>query len=380
MATNRQRTSASFGRILAMAGKEVLHIRRDIRTLYLALAMPVLLLVLFGFGISFDVDHVELAVVDQDRTDLSRELVRRVTASGEFVALQDGTSPEAALQQLRRGRAAGVLLLPHGFARDAQRGQAQVQFLVDGADGNTATQALAKAQALVEMASRQLPGMDLAARAPPLEVRVRTLFNPAARSAMFLVPGLAAYLLAIVAVIITALTVAREWERGSMEQLFATPVGRLEIVVGKLLPYLGIGVLQVMLVLTVGAWLFDVPVRGSLVALGLASLLFLVGMLGQGLLISVVTRNQMVATQVATISSVLPAMLLSGFIFPIENLPPPLKVISAVIPARYFVATLRGVLLRGNGLDVLWPQLLALATFALLVLALATRRFQRRLD
>lgn len=165
-----------------------------------------------------------------------------------------------------------------------------------------------------------------------------------------------------------------------MEQLFATPVGRLEIVVGKLLPYLGIGVLQVMLVLTVGAWLFDVPVRGSLVALGLASLLFLVGMLGQGLLISVVTRNQMVATQVATISSVLPAMLLSGFIFPIENLPPPLKVISAVIPARYFVATLRGVLLRGNGLDVLWPQLLALATFALLVLALATRRFQRRLD
>ncbi|NPC86824.1 ABC transporter permease, partial [Pyxidicoccus fallax] len=216
--------------------------------------------------------------------------------------------------------------------------------------------------------------------APPLEVRVRTLFNPNGRSALFLVPGLAAYLLAIVAVLITALTVAREWERGSMEQLFATPVGRLEIVVGKLLPYLGIGLLQVLLVLTVGAWLFDVPVRGSLVALGLGALLFLVGMLGQGLLISVITRNQVVATQVATMSSMLPSMLLSGFIFPIENLPPPLRVISLLIPARHFVTTLRGVLLRGNGLDVLWPQLVALTLFAALMLTLATRRFQRRLD
>lgn len=366
-----------MGRILAMAGKEVLHIRRDIRTLYLALAMPVLLLVLFGFGISFDVDHLELAVVDQDRTALSRELVRQVTASEEFVVRHEGTSPEGALAELRRGRAVAVLVVPRGFSEDVARGGAQVQLLVDGADGNTATQALAKAQALVDMAGRKLAG---AVVVPPLEVRMRTLFNPDARSALFLVPGLAAYLLAIVAVLITALTIAREWERGSMEQLFATPVGRLEIVVGKLLPYLGIGLLQVLLVLTVGAWVFDVPVRGSLVALGLGALLFLVGMLGQGLVISVVTRNQVVATQVATMTSVLPSMLLSGFIFPIENLPPPLKVLSTLIPARYFVSTLRGVLLRGNGLDVLWPQLAALAAFAALMLTVATRRFQRRLD
>jgi ABC-2 type transport system permease protein len=211
-------------------------------------------------------------------------------------------------------------------------------------------------------------------------VRLRTLFNPNGRSALFLVPGLAAYLLAIVAVLITALTVAREWERGSMEQLFATPVGRLEIVVGKLLPYLGIGILQVLLVITLGAWVFGVPVRGSVVVLGLGALLFLVGMLGQGLLISVVTRNQVVATQVATMTSVLPSMLLSGFIFPLENLPLPLRTLSLLIPARYFVSTLRGVLLRGNGLDVLWPQLVALTLFAALMLTVATRRFQRRLD
>ncbi|MCP3061655.1 ABC transporter permease [Myxococcus sp. K38C18041901] len=373
------RANHRVGRILAMAEKEVLHIRRDLRTLYLALAMPVLMLVLFGFGISFDVDHLELAVVDQDRTDLSRELVRHVTASNEFVVSHEGTSPEEALSELRRGAVTGVLLLNKGFAEDVKRGGAQVQWLMDGSDGNTATQALAKAQALVQMAGQSMGGTVLLT-APPLEARVRTLFNPDARSAMFLVPGLAAYLLAIVAVLITALTVAREWERGSMEQLFATPVGRLEIIVGKLLPYLGIGLLQVLLVLTVGAWVFDVPVRGSLVVLGLGSVLFLVGMLGQGLLISVVTRNQVVATQVATMTSVLPSMLLSGFIFPIENLPTPLKLISTLIPARYFVATLRGVLLRGNGMNVLWPQLVALALFALFMLVLATRRFQRRLD
>jgi ABC-2 type transport system permease protein len=370
--------SRTVGRILAMAGKEVLHIRRDVRTLYLALAMPVLLLVLFGFGISFDVDHLELAVVDQDRTTVSRELVRHVTASEEFVLAWEGTSPEAALDELRRGRAVAVMVVPRGFAEDVARGGARVQLLMDGSDANTATQALAKAQALVDSAGRKLAGTVL--QAPPLEVRVRTLFNPNGRSALFLVPGLTAYLLAIVAVLITALTVAREWERGSMEQLFATPVGRLEIIVGKLLPYLGIGVLQVLLVLTVGAWVFAVPVRGSLVALGLGALLFLVGMLGQGLLISVVTRNQVVATQVATMTSVLPSMLLSGFIFPIENLPAPLRVISLLIPARHFVSTLRGVLLRGNGLDVLWPQLVALTLFAALMLTVATRRFQRRLD
>jgi ABC-2 type transport system permease protein len=370
----------TVGRTLAMAAKEVQHIRRDVRTLYLALAMPVLMLVLFGFGISFDVDHLELAVVDQDRSTASRELVRHFTAAREFTVVQEGTSPEEALAALRRGQAVAALVVPRGFSQDVARGGAQLQLLVDGADGNTATQALAKARALVEVASRRLGPPGLSPPAPPLEVRVRTLFNPTGRSALYLVPGLASYLLAIVAVLITALTVAREWERGSMEQLFATPVGRLEIVVGKLLPYLGIGLLQVLLVLTVGAWVFDVPVRGNLGVLGLGAVLFLIGMLGQGLLISVVTRNQVVATQLATMTSVLPSMLLSGFIFPIENLPLPLRLLSTLIPARYFVGTLRGVLLRGNGFAELWPQLVALTLFAALMLAAAMGRFQRRLD
>jgi ABC-2 type transport system permease protein len=191
------------------------------------------------------------------------------------------------------------------------------------------------------------------------------------------VPGIAAYVLAIVAVLLTALTVAREWERGSMAQLFATPVGRLEIVLGKLLPYLVLGMLAVLLVLAVGGYVFDVPFRGSAPTLMLFSLLFLVGMLGQGLLISVVTQNQMVATQVATMSSMLPSMLLSGFVFPIENMPAPLQVLSRVVPARYFVAALRGVLLRGNGLGELWSEALMLCAFGALMLTLATARFKR---
>ncbi len=378
MATSTLRRT--LGRTLAMAGKEVQHIRRDVRTLYLALAMPVLLLVLFGFAISFDVDHLELALVDQDHSEASRALVRHLTASHEFTVVQEDTSPEQALRALRRGHAVAVLAVPRGFSQDVARGDAQVQLLVDGSDGNTATQALAKAEALARAASQRFSPPGQSPPAPPLEVRILTLFNPTGRSALYLVPGLAAYLLAIVAVLITALTVAREWERGSMEQLFATPVGRLEIVAGKLLPYLGIGLLQVLLVLTVGAWVFDVPVRGSLATLGLAALLFLIGMLGQGLLISVVTRNQMVATQVATMTSVLPSMLLSGFIFPIENLPLPLRLLSNLIPARYFVASLRGVLLRGNGFTELWHQLVALTLYAALMLVTAMGRFQRRLD
>jgi ABC-2 type transport system permease protein len=213
---------------------------------------------------------------------------------------------------------------------------------------------------------------------PPLQVKVWTRYNPEARSAVFIVPGMAAYLMAIVAVLLTALTVAGEWERGSMEQLFASPVGRLEIVLGKLLPYLAIGLVQLLLVLAVGANVFDVPIRGNPLLVLVAGTLFLAGMLGQGLLISVLPRNQLVATQAGTLSSLLPSMLLSGMLVPIENMPLPLRALSAVVPARYLVDALRQVLLKGNGLAGIWLDLLAMAVFAAVVLAIATLRFQRR--
>ena len=194
-----------------------------------------------------------------------------------------------------------------------------------------------------------------------------------------MVPGLAAYLLAISAVLLTALTVAGEWERGSMEQLFASPVGRLEIVLGKLLPYLGLGMLELLIVVAFGALAFGVPFHGSAAALATIGFFFLVGMLGQGLLISVVAKNQLVATQAGALSALLPSMLLSGMLFPIENMPEILQVLSRIVPARYLVHAMRGILLKGNGLDVLWPDFVAVMAFSVFVIGVATAKFQRRL-
>jgi ABC-2 type transport system permease protein len=371
-------------RVLALSSKEVRHVLRDPRTLYLALAMPAVLLLLFGYGVSFDLEHMPIAFVDLDRTEVSRDVCRRLAADDLFDDLfADARELETGAQAERAliaGQVIMVVLIERGFSADLSSGRsAQVQLLIDGSDNSSAVQARSRAEVALRTLGltanarpvRTLPGME------PMSARTFTRFNPEARSAVFLVPGITAYVLAIVAVLLTALTVAREWERGSMAQLFATPVGRLEIILGKLLPYLVLGALAVLLVTAVGGFVFDVPFRGSVVALTVLSLLFLIGMLGQGLLISVVTQNQMVATQVATMSSMLPSMLLSGFVFPIENMPRPLQMLSRVVPARYYVAGLRGVLLRGNSLAELWPEALLLALFGLVMLGMATARFKR---
>jgi ABC-2 type transport system permease protein len=369
-------------RIYALSDKEVRHVLRDPRTLYLALAMPAILLLLFGFGVSFDLDHLPVAFVDLDRTEVSRSLRTRLVADDLFDDLfaeaDELTSGAEAERALIAGKAIMVVLIERGFSEALASGKsARVQLLIDGSDNSSAVQARSRAETALRALGLSVNGRAPATALPALSARAFTRFNPEARSAVFLVPGITAYVLAIVAVLLTALTVAREWERGSMAQLFATPVGRLEIVLGKLLPYLVLGGLAVLLVTAVGGYVFDVPFRGSAPTLVLLSLLFLIGMLGQGLLISVATQNQMVATQVATMSSMLPSMLLSGFVFPLENMPMPLQLLSRVVPARYYVAGLRGVLLRGNGLAELWPEALLLAAFGVVMLSLAIARFKR---
>jgi ABC-2 type transport system permease protein len=302
-----------------------------------------------------------------------------VLSPGELLSAGE-VDPGDADRLFRRGQAVAVLVVPRGYAQKvARRERVAVQLVTDGSDVTVANQVLTKADGLVRAASRRLAGASLGSPPPPLQVKVSTRYNPEGRSALFMVPGLAAYILAITAVLLTALTVAGEWERGSMEQLFASPVSRLEIVLGKLAPYLVLGMVELLLVVSFGAAVFDVPVRGSVSLLLVLGFFFLVGMLGQGLLISVVTRNQLVATQAGTLSSLLPALLLSGMIFPIENMHWSLQLLSRVIPARYLVHGLRGILLKGNGFAVLWPDLLAVVAFAAVVVALATARFQRRL-
>jgi ABC-2 type transport system permease protein len=359
-----------------MSAKEALHIRRDPRTLYLALVMPVVMLLIFGYGVSFDVDRIPLAVADRDRSEASRQLVDAFVRSGEFERVAD-VAPEDGERVLRGARALAVLVVRPGYGRDLLRREpGRAQLLVDGSDATTASQVLQKADAIARAATLRL-AHPAPALAPPLEARTWTRYNPEARSALFLVPGLTAYLTAIGAVLLTALAIAGEWERGSMEQLFASPVGRFEIILGKLLPYLALGILQLLLVVAVGASVFAVPIRGSLLALFALGLTFLVGMLGQGLLISVIAKNQLVATQAGVLSSLLPSLLLSGMLFPVENMPRALQVVAAVVPARYLVHGLRGLMLKGSAAGT-WLDLGAMALFAGAVLLLATARFQRR--
>jgi ABC-2 type transport system permease protein len=326
-----------------------------------------------------DLEHLPVSVADLDRSDASRALARALGAQGEIDVVARGGADEAEAL-FRKGAAVAALVVREGYAKDLARGRrTPVELLVDGADPVVGNQVVAKVESILRAETRRLAGADAARQAPPIQVKVWTLYNPEGRSALFMVPGLAAWLLAITAVMLTALAIAGEWERGSMEQLFATPVGRFEIIAGKILPYLLLGLVTFQLVLAFGMVAFDLPVRGSLVLVGLLGLVFLAGMLGQGLLVSVLAKNQLVATQAGALSAMLPSIVLSGMIFPVENMPRPLQALAAIVPAKYLVHGLRGVLLKGNGLDVIWTDLLGMALFAAAVLAVATVRFKRRI-
>ena len=372
---------AFFKRMLALAAKETLHISRDAQVIYMALGMPVVLLLLFGYAISFDLNRLPIGLVDQDQSPASRRLVQSVEASDAFEVTQTLSSPEEVETQFARNRLKAAMVIPPDYEKQLKRqSQANFQVLVDGSDGTTAGIALGYMAGIAQAESIRVQGDGAAGLQMPLQARVRARFNQGMESALFIVPGLIALILAIMAVLLTALTVAREWERGSMEQLFSTPVGRLEVVLGKLAPYVVLGLVQVLLVVSLGAFMFDVPFVGSVADMLAVSALFLACMLGQGLLISVVTRNQMVATQIGAISSMLPTILLSGFLFPIDNMPPFLQALSLAVPSRYYIVAMRGILLKGNDLSILWPQVLALSIFAFLMVLLSTARFKRRLD
>lgn len=366
-------------RTKAIAHKELIHMMRDVRVIYLALGLPVVMLAVFGYAVSLDVDHIPIAVVDQDGTRASRRIVEALVAGGAFVRVTDLRSPEEAEPLFRRGRIKAALVVARGYQRDLARGVAGgAQLLVDGSDGMVASIAMGDALAIVQSLPRdQHPAARASlSREPP----VRTRFNPSMRSAYNIVPGVIVMILGMVSTLLTALTVAREWERGNMEQLFATPVRRSQVVLGKMIPYAVLGFLQTLLILTLGSYLFDVPIAGSLTVLFGSSLLFLSCMLGIGLFVSVTTKSQLVSVQFSAMLGYMPAMLLSGFLFPIANMPLWLQGLSSAFPARYYLSALRGVMLKGNGLRVLGPQVFALLVFATAVLALAVAKFRRRLD
>ena len=355
----------SVARLMTMARKEALQLRRDPRSLGMAFGVPAALLVLFSTVIKFDVNDIPLAVLDRSGSPGSRELVEAFTASGYFT-LERRVARESDIDDLlARGSVRMALVIPPDFTA-SQR----VQALVDGSDANTAQIALNYATAIV--ASRT-------ALRPPLVVQARVWYNEELRSTNMIVPGLIAVIMMVIAAMLTALTVAREWERGTMEQLAATPVHRVEVIIGKLLPYLLIGLIDIVLAVLVGVTVFQVPLRGNPAFLLVQSLLFLCGALGLGIAISAAIKSQLLATQVAMVATYLPSLLLSGLMFDIGGMPLPLRVVSLVVPARYFIVVTRGVFLKGVGPDVLWIQSVSMLAFAVLGIGLAVRAFRKEI-
>jgi ABC-2 type transport system permease protein len=370
-------------RLGAVMVKELRQIRRDPFSLGMLIVLPAFMLVLYGFALNFDVRHVRLAVQDRDRSARSRELVAAFTNSTYFdqVATPPAGSDLVALTERRVARA--VLVIPEGYSRDLAAGRgAPVQLLLDGADSTTASTVLGYARALagevnLALASDAL-GTAGAAASLPLRLEPRVLFNPELESTQFLVPGLIGFLLMLTAVLSTALSVVREKERGTMEQLRMAPLRTAELVVGKTLPYLAISLVATVMILVAARVLFGVEIRGSYLQLLVAVLLYLFGALAFGLFISTLADTQALAFQAGLIASMLPAILLSGFIFQIRMMPVALQLITYLVPARYFLVILRGIILKGEGLVTYWPQVVALVVYGLVVVALASLRLARR--
>jgi ABC-2 type transport system permease protein len=361
---------------LAVAMKELRQIRRDRRTLLILLFVPAMFLLLYGYALNFDIRGVRLIVDDRDRSAQSRELVSAFINSGYFDLAAVVTSAGEMERLIDRNQARAALVIPAGYGRDVQRRvPVEVQVIVDGDNSNTATTVIGYAQSIVAEASAEIGAA--VATAPPLQLEPRVWYNPQLRSALFLVPGLIAYISMITAVISTALSVVREKERGTMEQVRMSPVKPATYVIGKAIPYLVLSFASAILIVLVAMALFDLPMRGSWGLLCATIGLFLIGAQAQGLVISSVAPTQQVAFQLALLSSFLPTFMLSGFIFPISSMPEAVQVVTHVIPARYFLVALRAIVLKGAEASAFWQDLVALGVFATVMLTLASVRLGR---
>ena len=365
---------------MAVARKEFRQIWRDTRTLMTLLFVPAFFLLLYGYALNFDIRHVRLAVDDRDRTMESRALIAAFVNSGYF-DLVASVDEAGTTRLMNTNDVRAVVVIPSGLGRAVRTGRpVAVQVLLNGDNANTATTVMGYALTIIrsESARYQPAAASLSFHDRPLvSVEPRVWYNPALRSTLFLVPGLIAYIAMITAVVSTALSIVREKERGTMEQVRMAPLDAASFVVGKTVPYFVVSLLSALGIILVAMVLFGMPMRGSWLLLMLALSLFLVGALGLGLLISSVAATQQVAFQAALLVSFLPTLMLSGFIFPISSMPRFLQLVTYAVPARYFLIALRGVVLKGVGLDAFGRELAALAVFALVVLALASVRLGR---
>ncbi len=369
-------------RVYSIASKELRHILRDPFTLGMALGLPMILLIFFGFAIDFDVRDLRLTVFDRDLSRPSRELVDIIRGTGLFRVIP-GVEGRPVSEDLDHERSRGVLIIEKGFGEDLRAGRSpRMQILMDGADNSSAGVVASYLAGLVPAAWARLSAASPQGPPPPppLSLRVRFLFNPELNSRWFIIPALAVLVLGLVATMLTAVTVAREWEHGSMELLLSTPVKPIEIILGKLLPYLGLGIGSVLLIYASARIVFGLPFQGSHLLYFIGCLLFLIPCLAQGLIISVITRQQQLAMQLSMMLTMLPNMLLSGFIFPVESMPKAFYWITMIIPGRWFILASRALYLKGAGLRELALPFFALFVMNLFFIRVALLRFKKDLE
>lgn len=372
-------------RTRAVAQKEFLHIVRDVRSLVLALAMPMMMLLLFGYALSLDVDSISTIIWDQDKTPQSRELVEKFRATRFFTVLGETENYSAIEDEINRGQISFAIIVPLDYSKDLLSGrEARVQVIFDGSDSNTASIAVGYSDAVLQAYSTELRNLSVERKAGrelpiPVEPRLRVWYNSELKSKNYIVPGLIAVILMIISALLTSLTIAREWEMGTMEQILSTPLRASELVLGKMLAFFALGLLDAITAVAIGILIFDVPFRGSLPLLFVTTCIFLFGSLCWGIFLSALARSQLLAFQMGVISSFLPAFLLSGFIFSIENMPWVVQVVTHIVPARYFVTILKGIFLKGVGVSVLWLEIVFLLLYCLFVFVAATRKVGSRL-
>jgi ABC-2 type transport system permease protein len=369
----------SIARLWAIARKEAIQLRRDARSLGLAFVLPVIMLVLFGYAITTDVQHITTAIVDRDHTPESRALTSAFSESNYFMVKYSPQTDVGVEELIDLAKVRVVVVIPERFASDLKSGRpAPVELLLDGSDAKTANVARGYADAIARTYSQNATIVSRHGPAP-VTAQGRVWYNETLDSASMIVPGLIAVIMSIISAMLTSLTVSREWERGTMEQLAATPVSRAEVILGKLVPYLVIGLIDVAIAVILGVYVFEVPFRGSLLTFTLGSTVFLIGVLGLGTLLSTKLKSQLLASQAAIFATYLPALLFSGFMYTISNMPVVLQWISSVVPAKYYVSFTRGVFLKGNGLDVLWPAIFGLAIYAAFTVTMSIKNFKKEL-
>ena len=375
----------SLRRIRAIAGKEWIQIRRDLRSMALSLALPVLLILLFGYALSMDVKHVNFAILDQDKTALSRKFLDNFFHSEYFTVYKYLSKNSEIDPLINRGAIVMAIVIPENFEKKYKTGKAaDFQVIVDGSDSTSATVALGYVNTILydfnnKNKVAEMNGYGLSSLALPIDIRTRIWYNAELKSQNYIVPGIIVIIMAIISALITSLTISREWERGTMESLITTPLRRHEIFLGKLFPYVFIAFFDLIIAVCIGYFVFQAPIRGSFIELYLVALLFLIGASSLGIFISSATKSQVLSVQVSVILTYLPSFILSGYIFPVKNMPFIVQVITFLIPAKYLIIYMKGIALKGIGYTLMWEQILFLFLFALVMSFVCLRNIVMKL-